>query len=166
MRSGIEICAAIIVPVLVACGNPDAEIDLAWSDLAVSPIRLDFEQTPIGETSARFVVVTNAGTSPLQVDRIHAPAPFQPTQASLRLEPGASQTLSVTFLPMEAGHAVATLEFHSQRGTAAVALSGEGQGLPEFASEPASIRFGDVQVGGRATASTMIANHGVNNTRQ
>jgi len=168
----------MIVPILIACGNADAErdvarsdlavsasrldaeFDLAQSDLVVSPARVDFERTRSGETSDMFVVVTNAGTQSLEIDRIHAPAPFRPNETSLRLEPGASQMLGVTFVPVEAGHAAGTLEIHSQRGTASVALSGECQGLPTLKLEQASIRFGHVQVGGRATASITIENHG------
>jgi len=68
--------------------------------------------------------------------------------------------LGVTFVPVEAGHAAGTLEIHSQRGTASVALSGECQGLPTLKLKQASIRFGHVQVGGRAAASITIENHG------
>jgi len=70
--------------------------------------------------------------------------------------------LGVSFVPSETGSAVGTLELHSGRGTASVALSGvaEAKSGPAIELEPASIRFGQVQVGGSATASVSVANHG------
>ncbi len=115
-----------------------------------------------------FVVVTNTGTEPLEIHRIHASAPFQSSDASLRLEPGASQMLGVSFLPKAAGRAEGKLEFRSQRGKVSVALSGEGEGQglpPAIDLKPASLRFGPVQVEGRMTASLTIENRGGSDLR-
>jgi len=74
-----DVCTAIMVPILIACGNPEgaldrapsdvavspvrheAELGRASSDLAVSPMRLDFERTSTGDLTGMFVVVTNSG---------------------------------------------------------------------------------------------------------
>jgi beta-lactamase superfamily II metal-dependent hydrolase len=104
--------------------------------LSASPAAVAFGSVTIGGSAAAPVTMTNTGNAPLILNTpsIVSGADASQFQAAapgvLTLEPGASTTATVTFVPTTSGAKSATLTITSNGGTAAIALTGTGGGTP------------------------------------
>ncbi|MEV6926332.1 choice-of-anchor D domain-containing protein [Dactylosporangium sp. NPDC051485] len=98
--------------------------------LALSPSRLDFEDTTVNANSEwQTVTVTNTGTAPATVQSVTASGDFTvTTTCGSSIAPGANCTATVTFHPSAAGSRTGSLVVSSTatNATATVALSGTG----------------------------------------
>jgi trimeric autotransporter adhesin len=136
-----------------------------------SPASLSFGSVPIGNNLSASITITNtgngagvvpalsiAGTDATQFSVQPHPSAGNPCSATTNLAPGASCLTLARFAPTSAG--VKTAAF-TVGGAPAVALSGTGvANLAVFTATPASISFGNVSVGGTATANVTLTNTG------
>jgi hypothetical protein len=124
----------------VSCGFPpnDAlQIDKAEG--------LEFGFQPLGATVSDLITLTNPGPDPLTIQRLAAPAGFGASSSCGTLAPGASCTVTVTFVPT-AGRdysGLLTIDSTSPAGPYVVGLHGVG-------FDPA----GDLALGRTVTASS------------
>lgn len=143
---------------------PVPEIDL-------SALALGFGQVQLGSSGSLEVSVRNIGTAPLTVARVAlaagTPACFSvsPRDWTGSIEPSASQTFAVSFVPVETGESRGTLEIESDdadEALLAVALSGSGAPIPapEIDVAPLALHFGEVMVGSTSSLAFTIRNVG------
>lgn len=149
----------------------DTDTDLALSgtglagNLALSTDSLSFGEHDVaaGNLTASLVV-SNTGSAPLTVDSLAV------TGDAFALVNGTTETLAVgdetavtvAFDPATGGDANGTLTLQTDdpdRPTATVALSGTGL-APNLSVTPATVAFGNVTAGERATANLTVANTG------
>ncbi|MDH6122255.1 hypothetical protein ABH930_006514 [Kitasatospora sp. GAS204A] len=133
--------------------------------LAAFPGAAAFTDQPSGTNATVNVQVTNTGTAAETIGAATLPAaPFTVTgvpAAGTAVAPGSSFVASVTYAPTAAGTDTGALTVTSTSGTLTVPISGTataGQGHLTFS--PPSLSFGNVAVGGSATASFDITNTG------
>ena len=129
-------------------------------DLTATPSSLDFGDVPVGTDSmAGTVTLGNAGGATLELTSLPAPdAPFNRVGGSCStgdsLAPGESCTLDYEYSPQQTGAAAKTLSPASQFNSVDIMLGGNGvAGLLEVS--PASIDFGDVDVGDDSAAQAV-----------
>jgi YVTN family beta-propeller protein len=106
--------------------------------VSLSTSALSFAVQPTGSTSAaQSVVLSNVGTAALTIGGITAAGPFAQTNAcGASLAPGASCTISVTFLPQTVGpqSGAITIMDNATPATQTVTLTGSGKGFFEAES--------------------------------
>ncbi len=137
-------------------------------DVTVSPLVLQFPDTPLNQVSAdRTVTVLNSGNGPLQLGAITASGDFaeSDTCAGTTLAAGRSCAVAVRFFPVASGLRTGTLVIASNAksdntSTASVALSGKGSGKFNVVLTPTTLDFGTAFVG----AATGVKNITVSNT--
>jgi len=140
---------------------------------AASPNTLTFATTTLGSSAtAQTVTVTNSGTGPLTVSQVVVggtnPADFSQTNTcSTPVAVNGTCTVSVAFTPSAAGARTANLHVIDNSGnvasTQSVVLNGTGQGAaaPNGAVSPASLAFGNQNVGtSSATQTVTLSNSG------
>ena len=123
------------VPVqLTVAGGPAARVD---------PPALDFGQVYVGFPPTRIVAVANRGSDPLHVARIAAGDPsVTANPGAFMLGPGETQSISVTWSPVEPAALAATLVIESDDPVAPrleVRLSGAASPAPVMAMAPDSL---------------------------
>jgi hypothetical protein len=133
--------------------------------MTVAPVSLVFAAQQVSTLSAAQVVtVTNSGTAPLTVSQIVATADFAETDtcvSGVPIAPGASCTVSVTFLPSAVGARTGVLTIYGDvaGGQATVQLSGTALAAPQVVLMPVTLSFATTAVG----ASSAIENVTVSN---
>lgn len=130
----------------------------------LSPASYDYGNVAIGATSAKVFTVANTGNMPLTVTGVALTGTDYALSANTcptALAVGASCTATVTFAPLNAATAPATLTVSIQ-GLAdkSSAITGVGQANPSFTSSVSSLNFSNVAVGSNAFQSTLIQNTG------
>ncbi|MGI3782514.1 MAG: choice-of-anchor D domain-containing protein [Janthinobacterium lividum] len=123
----------------------------------------DFGLLAVGGSATKQVTVT--AQKDLTVSAVATTAPFGVDAATLprTLAAGASLTVPVTFQPTVAGSASGALSFTTSGGTYAFDVHGfaTADGLR---SDPTSLDFGEVPVGGNVTLSVSVSNTGATTT--
>ena len=119
----------------------------------------DFGLVAVGTTSTKQVTVT--AQKDLTVTKVTTAAPFAVGAVTLpkTLVAGASLTVPVTLKPTAAGSVSGALSFTTSGGTYSFDVHGYAtkEGLR---SDPASLDFGEVPVGGKVTLSVNVSNSG------
>jgi len=134
-------------------------------DIAVSSESLNFQMVEINTSSTQTVVISNTGNTNLTVNNISSSlSNFTVSPASMYLEPGFEDTLSVTFTPTE------NLDYNEQITIISNALSGiividvHGAGLPipvpSILVTPGSLNFGNVSIGSESQLYLNLNNLG------
>jgi uncharacterized membrane protein len=144
----------------------------AQARMEVRPSAIDFGAVEVGGTQTRSVTIANPGSVTLTLKDIQLNASGgsvftlrgQPAQDATIASEG-QISLEVVFQPRDAGTATGTLRIRSEdseREEVIVALSGTGTVTPRARLQvsPASLAFGDMQVGSRRTSLINIANTG------
>jgi outer membrane protein assembly factor BamB len=133
--------------------------------LQAAPATLVFGRRPVGTTVTKAVLVTNASTVAETVTAVGRPA--APFRASLPargrvVRPGQSVPVAVTFRPSAVGNRTSSVTIStSGRPVLRVALTGAGEAAVSRLTASANlIRFGNVQVGTRATRTIVVTNGG------
>ncbi|MBU8870758.1 MAG: choice-of-anchor D domain-containing protein [Gemmatimonadales bacterium] len=72
-------------------------------DCTVDVMELDFGVVMVGESEARTFQVTNDGNSPLVLDPVENSTSFSVQEGPITIQPGATQSIVVTFQPMIEG---------------------------------------------------------------
>ena len=131
---------------------------------AVSPLALDFGNVQVGTTSATLpVTVRNTGSGPLTFSAA-IPAGTDANQfevvnngcGTATVPAGQTCTIGVRFKPTSGGPKSATLNITSSAGTSVQTVGLSGTGISAgFALSPASLDFGNVQVGVSSAPKTL-----------
>ena len=123
----------------------------------------DFGLLAVGSTATRQVTVT--AQKDLTISKVSTNAPFAVGAVTLprTLAAGASLTVPVSARPTTAGSVSDALSFTTSVGTYAFDVHGfaTADGLR---SDPASLDFGEVPVGGNVTLSVSVSNTGATST--
>lgn len=136
-------------------------------NIAVAPTTLAFGDVTVGQSATLSTTVSNSGAAACTVTLTRtgstdfAVAP----PVSFTVNPGANQSVSVTYTPTGAGADTGTLAVASNdpdSPTIDVALTGNGvqQQVCNIAVDPPALAFGDVNLGTTATRSTTVSNSG------
>jgi hypothetical protein len=128
--------------------------------IQVTPASLSFGQVSVGSTDDLAVTVRNTGGGTL-TGAASTSAPFKVVgTASYSLAPNHTATITVRFSPTTSGATSRSLTL-TGGGGASVSLLGTGSTtLPALAVTPASLSFGNVNVGSTAKLSVTVRNSG------
>ena len=119
--------------VLVGCGRSG----LKQSDIAVTPLEIQFGDVQLHASSTRMVTVSNSGLTPEQV-RVQGATdgPFATGNMSFSLGVDGSIDIPVFFVPTELGSATGVLTIDWSTGHRDVTLAGSGTPFPCESTTP------------------------------
>jgi hypothetical protein len=121
---------------------------------------------PVGYQKSEGVTISNLGTVTQTIGLVTTPAaPFSASNlptVGTKLNPGASINLQVTFAPTSAGPATSSFTVAGSSGQKAViTLTGVGTAaVSQLTASSATVNFGTIRVGKKATAQIRISNAG------
>lgn len=126
----------------------------------VSPAKLVFPKTPIGQTSTASVTVTNTGSATLNIDNVAVTGNFavQTNPCGTQLLPGNNCAITLAFTPAVKNSQTGTLQLtdNAPNNPQKVALSGIGTAI---ALSPTTLAFGSELIGQTTTSQTVtVAN--------
>jgi hypothetical protein len=144
---------------------PLAGSGMAAGSLAVSPSSMGFGSVSIGSSRTASETLTNSGGSSLTISQATAAGSgfsLSGLTLPLTLLPGQSAAFNVTFAPQSSGlvNGGITLADSGSNPTLSISLSGTGVSAGTVAANPASLSFGTVQVGSKASLSGTLTNSG------
>jgi hypothetical protein len=149
-----------------------AGIGTGRATLVADTSRLDFGARPLdGDPQTQQISLVNVGTLPLHILRAAIDGPAAGDYRLGRrarclggqeLAAGASCVLSVTFAPTEPGQRAAVLRLYhdAAEAPARIQLRGEGAGAALAVAAPASLAFGELDVGEASKARTVTLRNG------
>src|ERR1022692_1834604 len=141
----------------------------SWAQqLVCKPCNYNFGKVQVGNTANSFFVLKNTGTTTLRItsDSIQGRAfSLGPFKLPVKLRPGASIQLPVSFTPSEPGHTdgVITITSSDPKSPLTMGVAGFGvaQNSRELTVSPAALDFGKVTVGTTASLPvTLTASNG------
>jgi uncharacterized protein (TIGR03382 family) len=136
--------------------------------IAVSPTSLAFGNVTLGTSAQRTFAISNTGSATLADTVARASgtsAEYGISPASFSVAAGASQTVTVTYVPSSAGSdggSVVVSSNDAASPTVPVAVSGAGvtAPTPAIALTPTSLSFGTVTLGSAASLAAQVRNAG------
>jgi hypothetical protein len=134
--------------------------------LLPTPSSLAFGNVQVGSTQSLAETLTNSGGSSLTISQASVTgAGFGVTGPSLplSLNPGQSTTFNLTFTPQAGGAQSGSLSMMSNGSTPTIAIPLTGTGVLSagtLSSNPASLSFGNVQLGNTKAVSETLMNSG------
>jgi hypothetical protein len=148
-------------------------VKLGWinskPEMMVTPQSLDFGQVKVGQSVTQMITITNTGNANLSLQSVAMADDSNPefsftplAQLPMTVEPNQLVSLEVIFSPTMEGQALGVLKITGDDADTPftdVVLTGVGI-VPEIAMEPASMDFGQIDIGTSAALSMTIANHG------
>jgi Abnormal spindle-like microcephaly-assoc'd, ASPM-SPD-2-Hydin len=151
--------------------NPTLNIPLSGTGvtggvLAANPSSLNFGNVQTGNNQSLVETLTNSGGSSVTVTQAAVPGggfTVNGLNLPLTLAPGQSSlSFNVVFAPQSAGAASSSLSLTSTASnpTLNISLSGTGVAPGTLTANPASLSFGNVQVGNNQTLSETVTNVG------
>ena len=171
--------SAIVVlfalPVIIGCGstgvsttpNPQDPGSGPTVSATISPNSLSFGTATVGSSSTKTVTITNTGTANLVITAINITgSAFTVPGVTLPLTvaPGASYAANVVFTPPGVGSASGSASVVSNLAASptVVTLAGTGVSTPvgTLNVSPASLSFGNVNVGSSASKNLTLSNSG------
>ena len=134
--------------------------------ITVIPNTISFENTCIGESSTKSIMVSNVGLATLEVTDISSSIDvFTVDLTSFTIEPGNTQELTITFTPDDEGFFGGLLEIENndpENSTMEVSVSGMGIiASPGISVLPGEIIFDTTLVGETSTEILTISNTGL-----
>lgn len=149
----------------------DSDCAAAEPNIAVSPLDLNFGVVFVGDSSALTTQIDNTGTADLTVSGVatsggtSAEFSISAPATPFTVAAGGSQTVTVTYAPVDPGTDSGALEITSDdpdEPTVSVTLSGTGELAPvaDINLDPSSLDFGTVTVGNTSTLTSQIQNLG------
>ncbi|HEY6444927.1 MAG TPA: choice-of-anchor D domain-containing protein [Acidobacteriaceae bacterium] len=137
---------------------------LTPGNVVITPVSVTFPGTLIGSTAAaQSVTIANNGGSPvaLSSETVSADFAVSSTNCGSSLAAQASCQLAIVFTPSASGTRSGTLSIADSLGTQTAPLSGTGQSAATDTLSPASLAFGNQQVGTTsATQAVTMTNSG------
>jgi hypothetical protein len=130
---------------------------------ASNPASLDFGNVRVGTTKKDSIVVSNSGLAVLNITNITSNNNlFKINTNSATIQPGASKKFYITFSPVADGTQDGNFTFTHDAIITPSTVSVTGNGIsPQFASNPASLDFGNVRVGLSKMDSITVSNSGL-----
>lgn len=132
----------------------------------INPPNLNFGNVNVGSSSTLQATVSNSGDADLVISNItssNAQFTFAPNTFPVTIAAGANLAFDVTFSPTTGGTQNGNLEFtHNAAGSPSTySLTGVGiSTVPVFQVSPASLNFGNTNVGVSKTLSVTVSNLG------
>jgi len=129
--------------------------------LATNPARISFGNVTVGASQNQPATITNSGGSPVTITAA------TPTGAGfslnglglpLNLAPGQSSAFTVAFAPQASGNVSGNVACVSNVATLNLPLSGAGLAAGTLGANPASVSFGNVQVGNNQVQTVSLTN--------
>jgi len=153
-----------------AMGSPDT-VSVSGNGVQpgffVSPNSLDFANVVVGTSVLDSVIVTNTGTSTLNLSAVSSDnAEFTVSPGSASIPPSGTQSFHITFAPTNTGGESGNIIFtHDAPGAEVITtldtVSVAGVGVaPGWSVSPTSIPFGNVVVGNSKMDSVTVTNTG------
>ena len=156
--------ALLLLAVLFTVGTISAQ------ELQCKPCWNSYPNTSVGQSNTHIFELTNVGTSVLEVTSITMPeGAFSVGNISLpaSIQPGQSVAMPVIFAPTTAGYDFAQFfiasneRYSPQRGQVSGMAVSSGGGSGTLTISPATLSFGNVNVGSSASlAATLTASNG------
>ena len=129
--------------------------------LLLNPDAIDFGLVGVGEEVQGVAIATNVGDALIEIDSIQAPEGFRTSRDGLRLEPGESAEIVVTFRPEEPGRRQGELVLAGPSlRTHSVRLDALAQLPPAIEVAPQQISFGGIGVGRTGMVELAFSNRG------
>jgi hypothetical protein len=150
-----------IAGMLVLIGVFPASAGAAASQLVFTPTTLRFGSVLMGQTETLMVAVTNSGTTNTTISGVAVGSSefgTSPLTLPLVLAPGQTVDVNVGFMPGTSGWASGTIKFSTDKGPAALQVSGTGATNESITPSPSSVSFGSVAIGSSATAPVVLTN--------
>ncbi len=148
-----------------ACGK--TQLSTTRPHAQVSPLTVDFGKTPLRFAARRTLVLGNGGSAALHLTAATLTGAgstlFNAGALPGPLQPGDAATLEVTFTPLAAGPATATLLLASddpEQPEIEVALFGEGTVSGTLLVAPAALDFGRVGEGQTVSRELLLQSQG------
>jgi hypothetical protein len=146
---------------LYTLGQPQLSV-LQLDNTPLTPAILDFGTSPFGVPAYKSFKVRNTGDSALNISSVTPPgtsSPFSVTPiGSSKLPPGAEQTFTVTYTPVE-GSSSASLTINSDATIVTVDMSGLGV-RSTLTPSTTTLSFGTLDVGQSQPQSVTLTNSG------
>jgi hypothetical protein len=149
--------------------NPSLSIPLSGTGLQAAltpnPASINFGNLLVGNTSTVSVTLSNSGTAALTITAGSISGTGFTLATTLTtpqtLNPGQAASFNVKFAPTTATAASGSVSITSSApgSPLAIALSGTGT-LAQISSNPASVSFGNVAVGGNSSLPVTLTNNG------
>ncbi len=170
-----QACAIVVLfalPVITGCGSTGVSTTQNQQgsgtvSATVSPNSLSFGNATVGSSSTKTVTITNTGTANLVISAINITgSAFTVPGVSLPLTvaAGASYTANVVFSPTSVGtvNGSASVVSNLSSSPTVVTLSGTGVSTPVgiLNASPASVSFGNVNVGSTTSQNITLSNTG------
>lgn len=160
---------ALTLALLAGCPVQDFGVQTLEPAVSVTPLAIDFGDTPVPTAAGASVYVTNAGKADLEVDLARL-APADPAfaleaEAPFSLRPDESATLRVTFTPPTYLPYATTLRIGSndpEQPEILVPIQGAGvyAPLPDIEPSTTALDFGSVDAGNTSLLYLTILNLG------
>jgi len=131
--------------------------------LTAAPASLSFGSVQVGSSQNQAASITNSGGTSLTVTQATTTGTgfrLSGLTLPLTLSPGQSAGLTVTFAPQSSGNASGRIAFASSAGALNVSLAGSGLTPGSLGASPASVSFGNVQVGDNRIQTVTLTNAG------
>jgi Abnormal spindle-like microcephaly-assoc'd, ASPM-SPD-2-Hydin len=147
----VPVC--ILAVSVTGCGAPAIP---SVGNLVLSPTSVSFGSVQVGQTAAATLSLGNNGSASIQISQIQFSSPdfslSGPAALPITLAVGESYILTLKFAPSAPGAASGSMSLATSglSAPATVSLSGTGEAKPATPGlrlQPASVSFGDVQVG-------------------
>jgi hypothetical protein len=129
--------------------------------ISAAPASLSFGNVTVGTSQSQTATVTNSGGSSVTISQATATGSgFSVNGLSLplTLSPGQSAAVTVTFAPQASGNASGNVALASSIGALTIPLAGSGLAASSLGASPASISFGNVQVGTNQSKTITLTN--------
>jgi Abnormal spindle-like microcephaly-assoc'd, ASPM-SPD-2-Hydin/HYDIN/CFA65/VesB-like, Ig-like domain len=165
----------VFLVAVVALSGQTVYAGTGTPQLTASPSTINFGSVPVGSTQGQPATLTNTGSASLVIQQTTMTGrgfTLSGLKLPLYLRGGQSASCNLTFAPQSTGNASGTVSIvvqyrsvHHQVSTTTlsnvVSLSGAAvTAAGSLAASPASISFGNVQVGSSQTANETLTNSG------
>jgi Abnormal spindle-like microcephaly-assoc'd, ASPM-SPD-2-Hydin len=160
----VPVC--ILAVSVTGCGAPAIP---SVGNLVLSPTSVSFGSVQVGQTAAATLSLGNNGSASIQISQIQFSSPdfslSGPAALPITLAVGESYILTLKFAPSAPGAASGSMSLATSglSAPATVSLSGTGEAKPATPGlrlQPASVSFGDVQIGTTAAQSVTVISSG------
>lgn len=135
--------------------------------LSASPASVTFGNIAVGTVSEWTVTLSNSGTASLTITQqtVSGAAFYSGLNLPLTLSSGQSVNFNVRFAPLSAGSASGSLALVNSASTSpfSITFGGTGVAAGNLTANPASIGFGNVQVGVSQPQTETLKNTGSSN---
>jgi hypothetical protein len=134
--------------------------------ISVSPASISFGSLIAGQSKSQSVTITNTGTADLKISQMTATGTGMTVSGittPLTIPASQSSTFNVKFAPQTAGTSSGSISLTSNASSSAMVIGMSGTGLAATSTlslNPASLSFGNVNVGSSANQAVTVTNTG------